>query len=173
MDLPRLAGVGLRPRRLRPVSSPDTVCPPMPNTPCCARSVSTARFTLPCQQPTMRPMPRPSRTIFASSSKPMPGARSQPSATQATRAGVATHLTNTFCIPAMLPSTSWSRASLDWEPKPVQSCFNSRPSMCEPWVDHSTLPCVYTLFWRPCRMGRCTRSSCAITSSYLRPIVRC
>ena len=93
--------------------------------------------------------------------------------TQAMLAGVATHLTSTFCIPAMLPSTSWSRASLDWAPKPALSCFNSHPLMCEPWVDHSTLPHVYTLFSRPCRVGRCTRSSCAITSSYLRPIARC
>ena len=78
---PRMARLARPLWRYAEVSSPDTVCPPMPNTPCCARSVSTERFTLPYQRPTMQPMPRLSRTTFALSLKPMPGVRSQPGAT--------------------------------------------------------------------------------------------
>ena len=64
VDLPRLAGAGLRPRRRgqcpRPARS-VRLCPtPLLRTVCIDRT-----FYAPCRQPTMRPMPRPSRTIFA------------------------------------------------------------------------------------------------------------
>ena len=156
----------------RPVFSPGTVCLPMPDTPAAhglcrpnvLRSSASSRLCDLC-----RVVPDDFRFVVKAHAWCTQPTRRDPS-----HAPGRSHTPNEYFLhPGYATEHVVEPCLSGLGPKPALSCFNSHPLMCGPLVDHSTLPHVYTLFSRPCRVGRCTRSSCAITSSYLRPIARC